>query len=202
MGADGGGNQAAEAGNADAVWPPPPTCPPVEAAAPRRSLLLIHLPFPQMPPGFGLPKWASSASFNVVVAFGAVLLKLHAPLFGKILIGLFVCGYSFMFLSLPTWAFFAFLSSIRRSLGQTPIEPATSWGYVLSALDGWMGMVPSFMFLVWGLSYLDIYHIRFINLVALAVWAAWFVMGCGVAVVNGVRYWLRAWRTSRGTGYE
>ena len=54
MAAEGGRERAEAAGTSDKVWPPPPTCAPVEAAPPRRLLL----PFLQMLTGFGLPEWA------------------------------------------------------------------------------------------------------------------------------------------------
>ena len=65
-----------------------------------------------------------------------------------------------------------------------------------------MGMVPSMMFLVWGLSYLDFYPIRRINFIALIVWGSWFLLGCIVAVVNGVGQWLRERRVPSGVGPE
>ena len=65
-----------------------------------------------------------------------------------------------------------------------------------------MGLVPNAMFLVWGLSYLDIYHILRINLVALIVWGSWFLLGCVVAVVNGVGQWWRERHTPPGAGEE
>jgi len=155
-----------------------------------------------MPKGFGLPKWASSTSLNVMFAFMAVWLAHDAPIVGKVLVGILVFGHSAEFLYLLTWAFFTSLHLVRRSLGQMSEAPTTSWGHTLAFYNDWMGIVPSLMFLVWGLSYLDVYHIHRINLVALAVWATWFLLGCVVAVVSGVRYWLREWRTSPETGYE
>ena len=81
--------------------------------------------------------------------------------------------------------------------------PPPQWGKdIISAADGWMGLVPNAMFLVWGLSYLDIYHIHRINLVALAVWGSWFLLGCVMAVVNEVGQWLRERRAPTGAGHE
>ncbi len=197
MAAQGENEQTKPAGASDTIWPPPPTCPPIEPASPRRLLQLIYLPLPQAPKGFDLPKWASSASLNVMFAFMAVWLAHDAPIVGKVLVGIFVLGHSAEVLYLLTWAFFTSLHLVRQSLGQMSEAPTTSWEHTLALRGGWMGMVPSLMFLVWGLSYLDVYHIHRINLVALALWGTWFLLGCVVALVNGVRHWLRERRTPR-----
>ncbi len=194
-GGSGENSPAVEAGASGMVWPPPPTSPPLEPSSPRRSRLLIPLPLPQMPPSFGLPKWAKAARNYLFIAFIIVLLLLHTVV-GKIMVGflaalLLLCLFSLIFCMVVVAVMF-----VGRRLGKTTEMPPPQWGKdIISAMDGWMGLVPNAMFLVWGLSYLGIYHIRFINLVALAVWAAWFVLGCGVAVVNGVGQWLRARRT-------
>ena len=196
------GRQGEAAGASDEVWPPPPTCPPVESAPQRRLLLPLFMALPQMPKGFGLPGWASSASLNLWLAFMVLWLAHDAPVVGKILVGIFVFGHSIKFLYLLTWAFFSSLHLVRRSLGQKSEAPTTSWGHTLALHGGWMGMVPSMMFLVWGLSYLDFYPIRRINFIALIVWGSWFLLACIVAVVNGVGQWLRERRVPTGVGQE
>ena len=179
-------------GALNTIWPPPPICPPVEAAPPRRLLLPLHMWLPQIPKGFGLPKWARSASFNLWLAFATLWLAHDAPVIGKIAVGILTLVYSVEFLYLLTWAFFTSLHLVRRSLGQKSEAPSISWGHTLSHYGGgWMGVVPSLMFLVWGLSYLDVYRIHRINIVALAVWGSWFLLGCLVAVVNGAGQWWR-----------
>ena len=120
----------------------------------------------------------------------------------KILVGIFVLGHSVEFLYFLTWAFFTSLHLVRRSLGQISEAPTASWGHTLAWHGGWMGMVPSMMFLVWGLSYLDIYPIHRIHLVALIVWGSWFLLGCIVAVANGVGQWLQERRVPTGVGPE
>ena len=197
-----GKKRTRSAGALGTVWPPPPTCETPKPAPQRRLLLPLHMALPQMPKGFSLPKWASSASLNLCLSFTVLWLAHDALIVGKIFVWIFVLSHSVEFLYLLTWAFFISLHLVRRSLGQTSEAPTTSWAHTLAWWGGWMGMVPSTMFLVWGLSYLDIYHIHRINLIALIVWGSWFLLGCGVAVVNGTRQWLRGRCIVTGAGDE
>lgn len=199
MAGRGGKKRARSAGALDTVWPPPPACAPVEAGPPRRLLLPLYMALPQMPKGFGLPGWARFAMGCIAVAFMALLLELHAPIIGKIMVGLFVFGYSAIFLCLLVCECIVLGVHVARGLGKTTVTLPTEYrSDILSALDGWMGTVPHLMFCVWGLFYLAGDHIHLINRVALAVWGGWFLLGCVVAVVNGVGQWLRDRRTSRG----
>ena len=207
MAAPGDSKRAEAAGASDGVWPPPPTCAPVEAAPPRRLLLPLHMWLPQMPKGFGLPKWAKAARNEFFIAFMIIYLLLHSVI-GKIMVGFLVVLLLLCLASLIFCMAVVAVMFVARRLGRTTEVVPPHWGKgIISAMDGWMGLVPNAMFLVWGLSYLDIYHIhRYhihrINLVALIVWGSWFLLGCVVAVVNGVGQWLRERRAPMRAGPE
>ncbi len=113
--------QTESAGASDTIWPPPPTYTPVELAPQRRLLLPLYMALPQMPKRFGLPKWASSASLNLWLAFTILWLAHDAPVVSKRLVGIFVLGHSVEFLSLLTWAFFI---SLHGEIGSSWVE---SW---------------------------------------------------------------------------
>lgn len=195
MAAQGGDERAEAAGALNTVWPPSPTCAPVEAVPTRRSLLPVYLALPQMPKGFGLPGWAKTARNYLFTTFMILLLLSHTPVVGKVMVGfivllLLLCLSALIFCMAVVAVMF-----VGRKIVRTTEMPPPQWGKdIISAADGWMGLVPNAMFLIWGLSYLDIYHIHRVNLVALAVWGSGFLLGCIVAVVNGVGQWWRGRR--------
>ena len=122
----------------------------------------------------------------------AFLLELHAPIVGKIMVGLFVFGYSVMLLCFCVVVCIVLGVHVARRLGKTTVTlPAEYWRDLHSAFDGWIGIVPHLVFFVWGLFYLAGDHVHLINRLALAVWGSWFLMGCVMAVVNGVGQWWR-----------
>ena len=67
---------------------------------------------------------------------------------------------------------------------------------------GRIGLILLIVFWLWGISFLGICHIHQISSVARIIWAAWFVLGCIVAVVNGVDQWLREQRSLPGIDPE
>ena len=192
-----GENEHAEARTSNTIWPPSPTGPAPPMPTPHSPAWLIHLPLSPFLAPFALPKWARSAFNNLFIAIVGLLMESQALLVGKIVVGLSVFVTFASILILLTWAFSALLHLIDRCFGKVPERPSTTWQGGLSAAGGWMGMVPNAVFLVWGLLYLADERVRWVNRVALIVWASWFLLGCGAALVNGTKYWLREWRTSR-----
>ena len=196
MAAAGGRERAEAAGASGEVWPPPPTSPPVEPAPQRRLLLPLYMALPRMPRSFGLPRWAKAARNEFFIAFMIIFLLLHSVV-GKIMVGFLVVLLLLCLASLIVCMAVVAMTFVARRLDRTTEVVPPHWGKgIISAMDGRMGLVPNVMFLVWGLSYLDIYHIHRINLIALIVWGSWFLLGCIVAAVNGVGQWLRERRTS------
>jgi len=194
----GEGEQAEAAGAMNTVWPPPPTCAPVEAAPPRRLLLPLYMALPQMPKGFGLPGWAKTARNYLFITFFILLLLPRVLVVGKVMVGFIVLLFLLCLSALIFCMTIIAVMFVGRKIGGTTERPPPQWGKdIISAADGGTGLVPNAMFLIWGLSYLDVYHIHRINLVALIVWGSWFLMGCVVALVNGSGQWWRG-RLSAG----
>ena len=200
MAAKGRRKRTGAARASDGVWPPPPTYETPKQAPQRRLLLPLYMALPRMPEGFGLPKWAKTASFNIMLVLAVFWLERDAPLVGKIMVGFFSVLIFICLFALLYWASAAALLFVSRSLGRPAESLPSEWlkDSFIPAMGGRMGLVPNAMFLIWGLSYLDIYHFHRINLVALIVWGSWFLLGCIVAVVNGVGQWLRERRIVSG----
>ena len=192
MAAQGADEQPEAVGAVNTVWPPPPTCEPPEAVAPRRSLLPIHLPLPQMPKGFGLPRWAKASFANAVFIFIALDLRHKAPFIGQIIVGLSIAFYSVLLFTMLFWAVRAMGRFVVHKVTKTPLElpPVVLSDYIPST-GGWMGFIPASAFWIWGQFYLFGGLASSVNLTILAVQAAWFVLGCIVAAVNGVGQWWR-----------
>ena len=192
MAAQGESEHAKTADASNAVWPPPPTYPAPEPFAPRRSRLIIPLPLPQM------PLLLRVTLLHIVFISALLRLEHDLPLAGKIMIGLWVAVYS---LFICTWLSYC-TKAVKQHLSQEwqPLRSykRTAWRKMPLALGGWMGLVPFMVFWIWGLFFLSGKYVPFANRVALIFLAAWFLLGCIVAVVNGVRHWLKERRTQAG----
>lgn len=196
--------QAKTAGASNAVWPPPPTCAPPPPPTSQSPLWLIHLPLSPFLAPFALPKWAGSAFTNAVLMFIASDLRHKAPLVGQIVVGLSIAFYSVLLFTMVYWAVRAVGRFVAHKISKVPLElPSVALPeYYMSVGGGRMSFIPSSAFWIWGQFYLFGSTDAWVGWTVLAVQAAWFLLGCGVAVVNGVSHWLRARRTSPGEGQE
>lgn len=199
MAAQSENEQTESAGASNTVWPPPPTGPAPPLPTPRSPIWLIHLPLSPFLAPFALPKWATSAFTNAVLMFIASDLRHKAPLIGQIVVGLSIAYYSVLLFTMLFWAVRAAGRFAVHKISKAPLElpSAALPDYLMSVGGGGMSFVPSSAFWIWGQFYLFWGMDGFVSRTFLAIQAVWFIMGCLVAVVNGVRHWLREWRTSR-----
>ena len=198
MATQGEDEQKEEVGILNGVWPPPPIYEPPRAAAPR----LPRLPFLQMLKGFGLPEWAGWAFSNITITVIAPTIEHYVSPVGEVLVGILVVYYSFLICSLLFWIIRVLRTYLANGWQQQGDHDEVMWERVLPMLGGRMDLVPLLVFWLWGISYLGIYHIHQINSVARIIWAAWFVLGCVVAVANGVGKRLQGRSAPTGVGPE
>lgn len=172
----------------ETVWPPPPTGPRfVAVRLPAQSF--FFLPIPEVMNGFRVPKWAKSAGNCLLLTFVISWVNLDSPIFVDFLLGGLLILDSLLILS--------FLAGAGMVLYARMTSAVTRQGYSPTKADDkyftpnvWLVIVPHLIFFAWASFFLFSSYRHLVTRIALVFWVCLVVAGLGVAVVNGVKYWL------------